>query len=151
MHSLRNPSRFARIQLYRKLGRCRCFASFLLNPEENETGWFTQLTGRQMVPSIVSRPGECILMKRGRKLRRQQMSLFWRQVKKRERQVKRLELKKLSSSFSPLPNRRKNSKYTLKCWDLEIQHGAGDCELACCVVDAGSNPSEHPGFSLVKL
>ena len=87
----------------------------------------------------------------GRRPRKQQRSFFQTQVKKKERQVKRLELKKLSSSFSPLPNRKKNSKYALKCWDLKISHGAGDCELACCVVDAGSIASEHSGFSLVKL
>ena len=149
MHSLPNPSRVGCIQLYRELGRCECSVSFLLNPEGDEIGWLTQLPGRQVVPSVVSRPGRCILIKRGGKLRRQQMSLFWRQVKKRERQVKRLELKKPSSSFSPLPNRKKISKHVLKCWDFT--HGAGDCELTCCVVDADSNPCEHPGFSLVKL
>ena len=65
--------------------------------------------------------------------------------------MKRLEPEKLSSSFSPLPNREKNSKYALKCWNLKISHGAGDCGLACCVVGVGSIPSEYPGFSLVKL
>ena len=37
------------------------------------------------------------------------MSLFRTQLKKRERQVKQRELKKLSSFFSPLPNRTKTS------------------------------------------
>ena len=109
MHSLRNPSKNGCIQLYRELERWRCYAGFLLSSEENEIGWFTQLSERQMVPSIVRRPGECILMKRERKLRRQQVSPFRRQAKRREKQVKRLEVEKLSSSFSPSPDRKKTS------------------------------------------
>ena len=70
MQSLRSPCRVGCIQLYRELERCRCSTSFLLNLEENKIGWFTQLTGRQMVPSIVKRPGEYILIKNGRKLKR---------------------------------------------------------------------------------
>ena len=65
--------------------------------------------------------------------------------------MKRLELEKLSSFFSPLPNRKKKTKYALKRWDIEISHGAGYCVLGCCVVDAGSIPSKYPGFLLVKL
>ena len=46
---------------------------------------------------------------------------------------------------------KKSFKYALKCWNLKISHAVGDCELACCVVDAGSISSEHPGFPLVKF
>ena len=31
-----------------------------------------------------------------------------------------------------------NLKYALKCYNLDLSIGAGECELACCVVVAGS-------------
>ena len=65
--------------------------------------------------------------------------------------MKRAELRKHSSFFSLLPNCGKNFKYALKCCNLELLFGAGDCELACRVVVAGYIFSKYPSFSLVKL
>ena len=90
-------------------------------------------------------------MKRGRKLREQEMPLFQTQVEKRERQVKQTELRKLSSSFSPIPNRKETSNMPQTASNLELSCGAVDCELACRVVVADSIPSEYSGFSLVNL
>ena len=69
--------------------------------------WIARLIAHRIVLSIVRRPGERISVKKGRRPRKQQTSFFRTKEKKRERQMRRLKLEKLSSSFFPLPNQKK--------------------------------------------